>query len=108
LCFQFWPPGGQAKNQIGLKLGTNIVQNMALGCFVKRDFHLKAKYKYHVNTHGNRNDYSICNYTASSIIKHQIVALRSEQELITPEDRIVLSADRTVGFIQNGPREIMI
>jgi hypothetical protein len=21
LCFQFWPPGGQAKNQIGPKLG---------------------------------------------------------------------------------------
>jgi hypothetical protein len=21
LCFRFWPPGGQAKNQIGLKFG---------------------------------------------------------------------------------------
>jgi hypothetical protein len=24
LCFRFWPPGGQAKNQIGPKLGLRV------------------------------------------------------------------------------------
>jgi hypothetical protein len=39
-------------------------------------------------------------YTASSISQYQIVALWSNRNRSRPEDRIMSSADRTVGFIQ--------